>query len=175
MIRLLAGGAPACLTVTVLDGLVLARSAFEHSADYESVVAFGFFREIDGDDERLTTLAAFTNKLLPGRWDEVRLPNAKELKATTVLAMEVDAASAKIRAGPPDDDGTADANLDVWAGELPISQVFRSPIASPGLRAGIPLPSSVRLRALGERQAMDIRDGSRPHEWPVANGFSDGG
>ena len=144
MIRLLAGGAPACLTVTVLDGLVLARSAFEHSANYESVVAFGSFREIDGDDERLSALAAFTDKVLPRRWNEVRQPNAKELKATTVLTFAIDEASAKVRSGPPDDDGTEDAELDVWAGELPLAQGFLAPVASPGLRPGIPLPASLR-------------------------------
>ena len=143
MMRLLARGVPACLTVTVLDGLVLARSAFEHSANYESVVAFGRFGEITDDDERLTALAAFTNKLLPGRWDEVRRPNAKELKATTVLAMEIAEASAKVRTGPPDDDDTEDAALDVWAGELPIVHTFGAPIPSPGLRPDVEVDGSV--------------------------------
>jgi uncharacterized protein len=135
--RLLAGGEPACVAVTVLDGLVLARSTFEHSANYESVVAFGRFHEVTGQDERLVALEAFTEKLLPGRWSEARQPNAKEMKATTVLAMEIDEASAKVRSGPPDDDGTADAELDVWAGEIPIRQVFGDPVPSPGLRPGV--------------------------------------
>jgi|SRR5579862_7973170 len=99
-IRLLAAGRPACLTVTLTQGLVLARSAFEHSANYESVVAFGRFEPIDDPAERLAALAAFTNKLLPGRWDEVRQPSAKELKATTILALPIDEASAKVRYGP---------------------------------------------------------------------------
>jgi uncharacterized protein len=111
-IRLLAGGESACLTVTLLHGLVLARSAFEHSANYESVVAFGRFQPIEEPEEQLTALAAFTNKLLPGRWDEVRPPNAKELKGTMILAMEIGQASAKVRSGPPDDDGN-DARLQV--------------------------------------------------------------
>jgi uncharacterized protein len=145
--RLLARGEPACVTVTHLQGLVLARSVFEHSANYESVVAFGRFGEIEDPDERLAALAAFTDKLLPGRWDEVRPPNAKELKGTTVLAMEIAHASAKLRHGPPDDDDSEDAALDVWAGEIPIETAFGEPIASPGLRPEIPIsPSMRRLR-----------------------------
>jgi uncharacterized protein len=145
--RLLAGGKPACVTVTLLQGLVLARSAFEHSANYESVVAFGRFQPIEDTEERIAALAAFTNKLIPGRWDEVRLPNATELKATTILAMEIEQASAKVRYGPPDDDESVDAGLDVWAGEIPIVTTFGEPIESPGLRPGIPIsPSIERLR-----------------------------
>jgi nitroimidazol reductase NimA-like FMN-containing flavoprotein (pyridoxamine 5'-phosphate oxidase superfamily) len=144
MIKLLAAGQPACVTVTLMQGLVLARSAFEHSANYESVVAFGQFQAINETTERLAALAAFTNKLLPGRFDEVRPPNAKEMKATAVLAMPIEQASAKVRYGPPDDDDTEDAALDVWAGEIPIVTAFSEPTASPGLRGGIPLPASLR-------------------------------
>jgi nitroimidazol reductase NimA-like FMN-containing flavoprotein (pyridoxamine 5'-phosphate oxidase superfamily) len=141
--RLLAAGAPACLTVILMQGLVLARSAFEHSANYESVVAFGRFEEIDDPAERLDALAAFTDKLLPGRFSEVRPPNAKEMKGTMVLAMPIDQVSAKVRHGPPDDDDSEDATLDVWAGELPIITTFGEPVPSPGLRPGIPLPASL--------------------------------
>jgi nitroimidazol reductase NimA-like FMN-containing flavoprotein (pyridoxamine 5'-phosphate oxidase superfamily) len=144
MMRLLAAGSPACLTVTLMQGLVLARSAFEHSANYESVVAFGRFDPIDDDAERLAALAAFTDKLLPGRFSEVRSPNANEMKATAVLAMPIDQVSAKVRYGPPDDDESEDAALDVWAGEVPIVTAFGEPVPSPGLRAGIPLPASLR-------------------------------
>jgi uncharacterized protein len=144
MMRTLARGQPACLTVTLLQGLVLARSAFEHSANYESVVAFGRFEPIDDSDERLAALAAFTNKLLPGRWDEVRAPNPKELKGTVILAMEIEQASAKVRSGPPDDDDSEDAALQVWAGELPIVTSFGEPVASPGLRPGIPVTPTIR-------------------------------
>jgi uncharacterized protein len=142
--RLLAAGAPACLTVILLHGLVLARSAFEHSANYESVVAFGRFEEIDAAAKRLDALAAFTDKLLPGRFSEVRSPNAKEMKGTMVLAMPIDQVSAKVRYGPRDDDDSEDATLDVWAGELPIVTTFAEPVPSPGLRPGIPLPASLR-------------------------------
>jgi nitroimidazol reductase NimA-like FMN-containing flavoprotein (pyridoxamine 5'-phosphate oxidase superfamily) len=143
-LRLLSRGDPACLTVTNLQGLVLARSAFEHSANYESVIAFGRFRPIDDPDERVAALAAFTNKLLPGRWDEVRAPNAKELKATTILAMEIDHAAAKVRHGPPDDDDSEDAALNVWAGEIPIVSSLGDPVASPGLRPEVPIAASIR-------------------------------
>ena len=142
--RLLGRGGPACFTATVLDGLVLARSAFEQSANYESVVAFGRFHEITGDEERLAALAAFMDKLLPGRWSEVRPPSAKELKGTTVLAMEIEEASAKVRSGPPDDDDSEDAALDVWAGEVPIVHSFGAPVPSPGLRQDIAIAASVK-------------------------------
>ena len=141
--RLLAAGQQACLTVTMMQGLVLARSAFEHSANYESVVVFGRFEPIEDATERLAALAAFTDKILPGRFDEVRPPNAQELKATTILAMPIEQASAKVRYGPPDDDGSDDAALDVWAGEIPIVTSFGEPIPSPGLRVGVPLPASI--------------------------------
>jgi nitroimidazol reductase NimA-like FMN-containing flavoprotein (pyridoxamine 5'-phosphate oxidase superfamily) len=147
--RALAEGGPACVTVTNVHGLVLARSVFEHSANYESVVAFGRFTAVEGPEERLAALEAFAEKLLPGRWSEVRAPNAKELKATTILAMPIVEASAKLRAGPPDDDDTDDAALDVWAGEVPIVTAYGTPVASPGLRPGIELAPSVR-RLLGE-------------------------
>ena len=143
-VRTLSGGARACLTVTLLDGLVLARSVFEHSANYESVVAFGRFLPVAGAAERLAALEAFTEKLLPGRWSEVRPPSPRELRATTILGMELDQAAAKCRSGPPDDDDSADAANDVWAGVIPIVSSYGTPVASPGLRAGIPLAASVR-------------------------------
>jgi uncharacterized protein len=143
-VRRLAEGAPACLTVTLVHGLVLARSAFEHSANYDSVMAFGAFAPVDDEDERLRAFEAFTEKLLPGRWDEVRGPNAKELKATEILALEIGDASVKVRSGPPDDDDSPDAKRDTWAGVLPIVSSYGTPTASPGLRPGIQLPDSVR-------------------------------
>jgi nitroimidazol reductase NimA-like FMN-containing flavoprotein (pyridoxamine 5'-phosphate oxidase superfamily) len=143
-LRTLAAGAEACLTVTVLRGLVLARSAFEHSANYDSVVLLGRFHRVEDDDARIAALAAFTNKLLPGRWDEVRQPNRQELKATMVLAMSIDEASVKTRSGPPDDDDSPDAALDTWAGVVPVHTVFGEPEPSPGLRPGIATTPSVR-------------------------------
>lgn len=144
MLRTLAEGARACLTVTTLHGLVLARSAFEHSANYESAVILGSFRLVEDPDERLVGFEAFTEKLLPGRWDEVRGPNRKELKATQILAIPIDEASAKVRTGPPSDDDSEDAALDTWAGVLPITTTLGEPQPSPGLREGIPLAGSVR-------------------------------
>jgi len=148
-VRLLAAGASACVTVTLVHALVLARSAFEHSANYDSVMLFGTFALVDDESERLGAFEAFTEKLLPGRWDEARRPNAKELKATSILALEIDEASAKVRNGGPDDDDSEDAALDVWAGVVPIVGSYGTPTASPGLREGIPVPESVKrlLRA----------------------------
>jgi nitroimidazol reductase NimA-like FMN-containing flavoprotein (pyridoxamine 5'-phosphate oxidase superfamily) len=147
-IRALAGGAAACVTVTIVHALVLARSAFEHSANYDSVMAFGTFERIDDKAERLAAFEA--EKLLPGRWDEVRQPNAQELKATAILAMEIDEASAKIRTGPPDDDESPDAERETWAGVVPIVSSFGTPVPSPGLRSDIPLAPSVRKLLRGE-------------------------
>ena len=143
-LRSLAAGARSCLTVTVIDGLVLARSVFEHSANYESVVAFGQFAAVTDSAERLAALEAFTEKLLPGRWSEVRTPSPKELRRTTILTMQLSEASAKVRSGPPDDDETPDAAIDVWAGVVPLVASFGSPVASPGLKPGTQLSASVR-------------------------------
>jgi nitroimidazol reductase NimA-like FMN-containing flavoprotein (pyridoxamine 5'-phosphate oxidase superfamily) len=147
LVRTLAAGAAACVTVTIVKGLVLARSAFEHSANFDSVVLLGRFRAIEDPDQRLAALEAFTNKLVPGRWDEVRGPNRKEMKATQILAMPIAEASAKTRSGPPDDDDSADAALDTWAGEVPIVTGFGEPVPSPGLRPDIPVAASVRRLA----------------------------
>jgi nitroimidazol reductase NimA-like FMN-containing flavoprotein (pyridoxamine 5'-phosphate oxidase superfamily) len=140
--RALAGGSPACVAVTTLDGIVFARSAFEHSANYRSAVVHGSFAVVP-DEEKCEALAAFTDKLFPGRWDAVRAPSAKELKATLVLALPLRLASVKTRVGPPDDDATADADLDVWAGVLPMTAVFGEPLRSPGLRDEIETPAAL--------------------------------
>jgi len=147
MVRLLSAGAPACLTVTLFDGWVLARSAFETGVNYESVTLLGCFRTI-GDTRKLAELEAFMEVVLPGRWSEVRAPSRQELKATAILELEIAEASVKAHDGPPDDDDSEDATLDVWAGNVPVSESTGSPVASPGLREGIPLDPSVRR--LGE-------------------------
>ena len=151
-IRALADGAAACVTVTIVQGLVLARSTYEHSANYEAVMAFGTFERIDDEAERLAAFESFTERLLPGRWEEARKPNAQELKATAILAMEIDEASAKVRTGPPDDDESADSDLAIWAGVVPIVSSYCTPVPSPGLRPDIPLSPSVR-KLLGEDTA----------------------
>jgi uncharacterized protein len=151
LIRTLAAGANACLTVTRLNGLVLARSAFEHSANYESVMLLGRFRLVEDAGERVAAFEAFTNKLIPGRWDEVRVPDPKELKATQILAMPIEEASVKARTGPPTDDDSDDAARDTWAGVVPVVTSYGAAEASPGLRPGIPISASVR-RLVGEDQ-----------------------
>lgn len=144
MIRALTAGAPACLTVTLVDAIVLARSAFHHSMNYRSVVVLGQARPVADPAELLVALQAFTEKLVPGRWDEVRRPNAKELKATRALAMSLDESSAKARSGPPVDDDE-DLELDVWAGLIPLALAAGLPAAAPTLAAGI-RPSAVVTR-----------------------------
>jgi nitroimidazol reductase NimA-like FMN-containing flavoprotein (pyridoxamine 5'-phosphate oxidase superfamily) len=135
MIRTLGAGAPACLTVTLIDGIVLARSAFHHSMNYRSVVVLGEARLVTDPGETLAALEAFTDGIVPGRWDEVRGPNRKELKGTRVLAMTLDEASAKVRSGPPVDDDE-DYELDVWAGVIPMALTAGAPIGDPRLDPG---------------------------------------
>jgi nitroimidazol reductase NimA-like FMN-containing flavoprotein (pyridoxamine 5'-phosphate oxidase superfamily) len=118
MLRHAAAGAPMCLTVTLLDGLVLAKSVFNHSIDYRSVVVLGEARVVEGD-EKVEALRRFTEHVAPGRWDEARRPTPTELKATAILALPLDEASAKVRTGPPEDE-PGDAGLPVWSGVVPI-------------------------------------------------------
>jgi uncharacterized protein len=159
--RALDRGAAACVTVTTIRGLVLARSVFEHSANYESVMIFGSFHRLSDGGERDAALEALTNALVPGRWKEVRGPDRKELKATTLLAMTIKDAVVKVRSGPPDDGDSPDAATDIWAGVIPIVTSFGVPQPSPELRVGIPVPASVkRLLAQGARgvAAGGVRD-----------------
>ncbi|HEV2057953.1 MAG TPA: pyridoxamine 5'-phosphate oxidase family protein [Solirubrobacteraceae bacterium] len=142
-VRALAAGMPACLTVTLLDGIVLARSAFHHSMNYRSVVVLGAARSVSEPEELLGALQAFTEHIVPGRWDEVRAPSAQELKGTRVLAMSLDEASAKLRTGPPGDD-EEDYALDVWAGVIPMQLTAQAPVADPRLAAGVAPSDSVR-------------------------------
>jgi uncharacterized protein len=143
MLRSLQQGIEVCITVTLLDGLVLARSAFHHSMNYRSVVIFGTATAIDSPAEKMTALKAFTNHVLPDRWSEVRPATDKEVAGTLVLALSLSEASAKIRTGPPVDD-EADYALPIWAGELPLRIVADRPIDDPKLPAGIPCPDSVQ-------------------------------
>jgi nitroimidazol reductase NimA-like FMN-containing flavoprotein (pyridoxamine 5'-phosphate oxidase superfamily) len=142
MVRSLASGLPACLTVTLIDGLVLARSAFHHSMNYRSAVVLGEARLVTGDDERLAALEAFTERLIPGRWTECRPPSRQELKGTQILALHLDESSAKVRTGGPVDE-TEDYNLDHWAGVLPLRLVPGELQPDDALRSGIPVPESV--------------------------------
>ena len=143
MLRELASGIPVCVTVTLLDGLVLARSAFHHSMNYRSVVVFGTARAVKDVTTKLKALKAFSDHVLQGRWAAVRRPNEYELKQTSVLKLPLVEASAKIRSGPPIDEET-DYTLPVWAGELPLSFVAGKPMADPRLLPGIEVPGYVR-------------------------------
>lgn len=143
-LRSLGEGTPMCATVTLLDGLVLARSVFEHSVNYRSVVVLGTATRVDDADEKLAALHAFTEQLLPGRNADARQPTRKELKATSVLWLPLDEASAKVRSGPPDDGESEDALLDVWAGVIPFVTKAAAPVPDPALRSGIPVPHYVR-------------------------------
>ena len=149
-IRAMGDGIPACLTVTLLDGVVLARSVFEHSMNYRSVVVLGTATAIVDPDEKRAALEALTEQLLPGRWADARQPTAKELKATGVLRMPLDEASAKIRTGGAEDGDSPDADLEVWAGHVPLVTAALDPVPDPDLRPGIPVPSyAMRYRRPG--------------------------
>ena len=128
MLRHLESGAPLCLTATLLDGVVLARSVFNHSMNYRSVVVLGVARKVDDVDEKRDALHAFTEKLLPGRWGEARPPTANELAATSILRLPLDEMSAKVRTGPPNDI-EEDLALRVWAGVIPLHIASAEPIA----------------------------------------------
>ena len=139
MLKALGAGADVCVNVTLVDGLVLARSAFHHSINYRSVVVFGRARVVETDDEKRAALLAFMEHVVPGRWSEVREPNKQELDATLVLSLALDEASAKVRTGPPIDD-EEDYHLPVWAGVLPLRVCAFEPVADPRLHEGIPPP-----------------------------------
>jgi nitroimidazol reductase NimA-like FMN-containing flavoprotein (pyridoxamine 5'-phosphate oxidase superfamily) len=142
-LRSLAAGGHACVTVTLVDGLVLARSAFHHSINYRSVMLFGQARLVTDPDEKMNALQTVTEHVVRGRWAEARQPNAKELKSTTVLAFAIDEVSAKVRTGPPKDD-QEDLDWPVWAGVLPLKTVAGEPVPDPALAAETPVPQYVR-------------------------------
>jgi len=142
MLRTLAAGAEVCLAVTLVDGLVLARSAFHHSVNYRSVVLFGGATLVSDAAEKVAALEAFTEQMVRGRWADVRAPTAKELRATSVLRMPIDEVSAKARTGPPLDD-EPDYALDMWAGVLPLGLVPGAPEPDSRLKAGVKPPGYV--------------------------------
>jgi uncharacterized protein len=143
MLRALGKGIDVCVTVTLLDGLVRARSAFHHSMNYRSVVVFGKASVVEDEEEKLEALRALTEHIIPGRWAEVREPTESELKATTVLALPLREASAKVRTGPPIDDDE-DYELPVWAGVIPLRIQAGEAVSDPRLQAEIPLPEHLR-------------------------------
>jgi nitroimidazol reductase NimA-like FMN-containing flavoprotein (pyridoxamine 5'-phosphate oxidase superfamily) len=137
MLRTLTQQVPVCITVTLLDALVLARSAFHHSLNYRSVVMLGNARLVDGSDEKMRALHLITNHVVPQRWQEARSPNALELKQSIVLALALDEVSAKIRSGPPVDD-EEDYSLPVWAGLVPVETRLGAPVDDGRVLAGVP-------------------------------------
>ena len=140
MLRTLSEGIDVCVTVTLVDGLVLARSAFHHSINYRSVVIFGNATLVEDKAAKLAALFAFSEHVIRGRWNDVREPTEQELKATTVLSLPLAEASAKVRSGPPIDD-EEDYALDVWAGVLPLKTFAGAPIKDPRLREDIEPPA----------------------------------
>jgi nitroimidazol reductase NimA-like FMN-containing flavoprotein (pyridoxamine 5'-phosphate oxidase superfamily) len=140
MLRTLAQGVDVCVAVTLTDGLVLARSAFHHSVNYRSVVIFGRAAVIEKREAKLAALLAFSEQVIPGRWNDVREPTEQELNATTVLALPLVEVSAKVRTGPPLDDDE-DYALNVWAGVLPLKLVAGEPLNDPRLPDGIEPPA----------------------------------
>ena len=142
VLRAARSGQKLCVEVTLLDGLVLARSAFHHSANYRSVVIYGHGRMLTAE-ERATALDAFVDRLVPGRRPHLRATTAKEVASTAVVAVPLDEASAKIRTGPPIDDAE-DYELDIWAGVLPVAEKIGDPVADPRNRPGAELPEHLR-------------------------------
>ena len=142
MLRNVSAGVPVCVTVTLVDGLVLARSVFNHSMNYRSVVALGKATLVDAGAEKMEALRGFTEKILPGRWDEARQPNEKELKATSILRLELNEVSAKVRVGPPEDDAE-DYALGIWAGVLPMELKAGEPIRDERCDEGIAVPGYI--------------------------------
>ncbi|MEM9824726.1 MAG: pyridoxamine 5'-phosphate oxidase family protein [Bacteroidota bacterium] len=143
MMNHVAAGNQLCITVTHLDGLVLARSSMHHSMNYRSAVVYGTGKIIDDPETKMRALGIFTDKLIPGRWDDARKPNPAEERATMICEVEIESASAKIRTGPPGDDDE-DYALDVWAGILPMRQVFGDLIEDPLLKDGVGVPQYLK-------------------------------
>jgi hypothetical protein len=127
MLKTLAAGIEICVTISIVDGIVLARSAFNHTINYRSVVIFGKAQEINDSTEKTNALKTITEHVITGRWNDVRKPTDKELNATSIFSLEINEASAKVRTGPPLDDGE-DLKLDVWAGVLPLKIIAEEPI-----------------------------------------------
>jgi uncharacterized protein len=141
-------GADVCVSVSIIDGFVMARSAFNHSCNYRSVMVFGKAHKVTDVNEKKSRLEAFTEKLFPGRWDILRPVSAKELKATTMLGLSLDEASAKVRSGPPGDD-EEDYAWPIWAGVVPVRPQILPPADDPRLIAGLTPPAHVTDFKLG--------------------------
>jgi hypothetical protein len=156
MLRTLATSVEVCVTVTILDGLVLARSAFHHSMNYRSVVIFGAASPVENLDEKMQALRVISDHIIPERWEDVRAPNEQELRKTLVLRLPLKEASAKIRTGPPLDD-EPDYELPIWAGEIPLRLVALSAVPDPRLRTMIDLPHYVETYTKAKNGEVHIR------------------
>ena len=143
MLRTLSEGVPVCVTVTHVDGIVLARSAFHHSVNYRSVVILGTAKLVSDPAEKMEALRIFTDHVMKGRWDDVRQPTEPELKATTVLSLPLEEVSAKVRTGGPIDD-EEDYSLPVWAGVLPLEMVAKAPLPDARMTQEVPLPAYLK-------------------------------
>ncbi len=143
MLRTVKEKIPVSLNVSLFDGLVMARTGFHHSINYRSVTLFGHAEELTGEAEKLAALEAFTERVTPGRWAELRPPTSQEIKATTVVTMEIEEASAKVRTGPPVDD-EEDYALPIWAGVVPVKTVIGEPIPDPRLDPSIAAPDNLK-------------------------------
>jgi nitroimidazol reductase NimA-like FMN-containing flavoprotein (pyridoxamine 5'-phosphate oxidase superfamily) len=137
----------ACVTITLTDGLVIARSVFEHTINYRSAMIYGRPRLVTEPEEVLTGLRIITEHVAPGQWEYARQPNRKELAAVRLLALSLDEASVKIRTGPPDDGDSPDAELGLWAGELPLAVTWQQPVPDPALPPGMDVPAHISSRA----------------------------
>jgi hypothetical protein len=142
------------LTVTIVDGLVLARSVFEHAVNYRSAIIYARPRIVADPDEKLAALRVVSEHLAPGQWEYVRQPSRKELAATRMLALSLAEASVKVRTGPPDDADSPDAELGLWAGELPLDTRWLPPVADPSLPPGSAVPAHI-----------EARSGTAAHPW----------
>jgi uncharacterized protein len=154
-----------CVTITLTDGLVLARSVFEHTINYRSAMIYWQPRLVTDPAEKLAGLRCITEHVAPGAWDYARRPSRKELAAARLLAIPLDEASVKVRTGPPDDGDRADAALGLWAGELPLATTWQQPVPDPAFPAGIPIPARISSRAGTRADGItSSRPGSRTDE-----------
>jgi nitroimidazol reductase NimA-like FMN-containing flavoprotein (pyridoxamine 5'-phosphate oxidase superfamily) len=166
-LRTVADGAPMCLTATIVDSLIFARSPFNHSMNYRSVIVLGTAREVVDPDEKMAAMRAVVDHVAPGRWNEIREPTAKEFAATAIISLPLDEASAKVRTGPPHDD-EEDLELAIWAGEVPLRLVTLPARPDPLLREGFePTPAVAgwdRPSGADAEAALAEHDGHAPSD-----------
>lgn len=153
-----------CVTITLVDGLVLARSVFEHTINYRSAMMYGRPRVVVDPTEKVAGLRRIAEHMAPGQWDYARQPSLKELAATRLLAMSLEEASVKVRTGPPDDGHSPDADLGLWAGEVPLAITWQRPVPDPVLPPGIPIPAHLESLAENRNRRNETRPRLRRHD-----------